>query len=122
VVRSAAELACARWNREAAEEAEEQALAVVRAEVAARACAVTISTAACVVTIAAAAACLRATVEGAVPPCLGLGGEADPRWVEGHGAAVRELARGLAGMFAADNGRFDRGRFFRACGLDEGGR
>lgn len=33
-------------------------------------------------------------------------------------AAVRTLARRIADVFAADNSRFDRARFLKACGLE----
>lgn len=36
--------------------------------------------------------------------------------------ALERIARGLADLFAADNGRFDRGRFYFACALDDNGR
>ena len=31
---------------------------------------------------------------------------------------LEEVARGLARIFAADNPRFDRARFFEACGIE----
>lgn len=33
--------------------------------------------------------------------------------------AAREIARGLANMFRADNGLFDRAKFMDACGLGD---
>jgi hypothetical protein len=36
--------------------------------------------------------------------------------------AVARVARGLADLFKRDNARFDRQRFYAACGLDEQGR
>jgi hypothetical protein len=36
--------------------------------------------------------------------------------------SVENIARGMADLFAADNGRFDRGRFYFACALDDNGR
>lgn len=33
-------------------------------------------------------------------------------------ATARLIAYDLAGMFARDNGAFDRGRFYTACGID----
>lgn len=35
-------------------------------------------------------------------------------------SAVERVIRGIAGVCAQFNGNFDRGRFYRACGLDEG--
>jgi hypothetical protein len=35
----------------------------------------------------------------------------------GHRGAVRKVAEKLATVCAASNGRFDRGRFLRACGV-----
>lgn len=35
----------------------------------------------------------------------------------GRMQATRSIARGLAWMFAEDNPRFDRDKFFDACGL-----
>jgi hypothetical protein len=36
--------------------------------------------------------------------------------------AISRIARGLADLHAASNGRFDRQRFYFACGLDEQGK
>lgn len=36
-------------------------------------------------------------------------------------AAAANIARGLADVFAADNPRFDRQRFYFACALNEQG-
>ena len=41
--------------------------------------------------------------------------------VEVNGQTRRQIAALCANVFARDNGRFDRDRFFAACGL-EGGR
>ena len=35
--------------------------------------------------------------------------------------AVGRVARALADMFCGDNSRFDYGRFYTACGLDQAG-
>lgn len=32
-------------------------------------------------------------------------------------SVIADTARALAGIFAADNGAFDRGRFLTACGV-----
>jgi hypothetical protein len=36
--------------------------------------------------------------------------------------SLETIARGLADLFKADNGRFDRQRFYFACALDANGR
>lgn len=36
--------------------------------------------------------------------------------------SISDIARGLADLFAADNSRFDRQRFYFACALDDNGR
>ncbi len=33
--------------------------------------------------------------------------------------SIAELAKRLANVFAADNPRFDRARFIKACGVDD---
>lgn len=36
-----------------------------------------------------------------------------------HAAQWQADVRAVADVLAADNGRFDRGRFYRACGFDQ---
>ncbi len=38
-------------------------------------------------------------------------------WRQGHRSAITRTARRLADIFQADNPRFDRERFLKACGL-----
>lgn len=41
----------------------------------------------------------------------------DLTWSEGWHAARSSFAQRMAGIFQTDNARFDRARFFEACGL-----
>jgi hypothetical protein len=46
----------------------------------------------------------------------------DGTWIDGAGAPIiraRSFIRSLMGIMAEDNPRFDRARFWKACGMPE---
>ena len=49
---------------------------------------------------------------------LGNAGMADGLHAAAHAVGVADVARGMCDIFKADNPRFDRERFLKACGIE----